>query len=109
MPRVRRPARRGPGLPPWGKTECLLCATPVRLAFLEPDATPVEVGMKPAPLGDRRVSIVAVVMDERLVAREIPRTGFRIQPGETVWIRHADVCPELPHIEQLALPTEEDR
>jgi hypothetical protein len=100
--RFRRPAPRTPEFPPWDRGECLKCAQPVRKAFLTPTDA-VEVGMRPAPLGDRRADIACTVMDQKLVAR----ISNRPEVGETMWIRHQVVCSEIPRPTQLPLPTEE--
>lgn len=113
MARMRRPKRREPALPPWGRQECGKCAAPVRLVYLEATeplgfGTSIEVGMKPAPLTDRRATIAATVMNNRLEGRHrIP--GTAPQSHETLWIPHEDVCPEVPRPEQLALlPTDQE-
>lgn len=62
--------------------------------------------MRPAPLNDQRADVACVVMDGKLVARLLGRNQ-RPEVGETLWIRHQLVCPEIPRPTQLALPTEE--
>lgn len=100
--RMRRPKRREPALPPWGQDECRRCAGPVRHVWI--DGAPVEVGMRPAPLTDRRATIAATVMDNKLVGHDrAPNTAP--QSHETVWIPHESVCEAIPRPEQLALPT----
>lgn len=111
MSRLRRPKRREPDLPPWGNTECGKCAGPVRLVYLpatEPlgYGTSIEVCMKPAPLTDRRATVTAIPMNNRLEGgHRIP--GTAPAAGYTLWIPHQDVCPEVPRPEQLALPTDD--
>lgn len=106
MARMRRPKRREPALPPWDQSECPKCATPTRQVFVTPTDT-VPVGMKPAPLTDRRATIAATVMNNRLEGHHrIP--GTAPESHETLWIPHQDVCPEVPRPEQLALPTDQE-
>lgn len=101
--RVRRPRRLGPDLPPWGKDECELCAAPVRRVRLADGD--VLVGMKPAPLGDRRADYATVTMDGQLVGWTHLQ-GDRPKPDELLWISHSSVCPEIPRPTQLTLPEE---
>lgn len=103
---MKRPKRRTPPYPPWDKIECELCAAPVRKVWLTPTDV-VLVGMKPAPLGDRRAKIAAHPMDNRLEGRFLA-PNQRCEEFESPWILHQDICPEIPRPQQLALPTDQE-
>lgn len=64
------------------------------------------VGMKPAPMNDRRADVAATVWDGVLVGRVLDK-GERIREDESLWLRHELVCPEIARPQQLHLPTEE--
>lgn len=102
--RMRRPKRREPALPPWDQGECGRCAAPVRVVYV--DGQPVQVGMRPAPLIDRRATIAATVMDSKLVGHD-RAPGTAPQSHETVWIPHDAVCAGIDRPQQLELPQED--
>lgn len=103
MGRLRRPKRREPDLPPWRNTECDKCATPVRVVYTNTvDLPTIEVGMKPAPLNDKRATIAASAVNGRLEGRILTRTTAP-QSHENVWIPHVAVCPEIQRDTQLDL------
>lgn len=102
----RRPKRHPPPYPPWDRIECDLCAAPVRKVWLT-STDVVLVGMKPAPGNDRRATVAAHPMDNRLNGRMLG-PNQRPEEHESVWILHEDVCPEIPRPQQLALPTDQE-
>src|ERR1700754_2446137 len=99
---MRVPRARTPSLPPWGRTECRHCANPVRLLRLA-DGTAVQVGMKPANSRESRADVAAMVIGNRLHGHRITDLT-PAKPSESVWIRHAVICPVAPEAVQLALP-----
>lgn len=102
---MKRPKRKTPPFPPWDRDECELCAAPVRRVWIGSDY--VHTGMRPCPLGDRRGTIAANPMNNRLEGRYLA-AGQRPEEFETLWILHRDVCPEVPRPQQLALPTDQE-
>lgn len=106
MARLRRPKRREPDLPPWGNTECGKCAGPVRWVWLSTTET-LDVCMKPAPLTDRRATVAAIPLNNRLEGK-LRKPGTAPEAGYTLWIPHEAVCPEVPRPEQLVIPIEQE-